>query len=122
MRAVLTTAAVAILLAACSSGDSQASDFCDDLTDAQTQLATLDQTDSAALADAVDRLNAVDPPDDIADSYRAVLDVYTAIVDNDASLTDPALATQFADVRTHIDRIDQYITDTCTDERAPDQG
>jgi hypothetical protein len=122
MRVVLTTATVALLLTACSDGGTEARDFCDDLSNVRGQLATLGQGDPAAFADVVDRLETIDPPDEIADSYRAVLEVYTAIADDgEATLTDPEFGTRFADVRADIDRIDEYISDTCTDERAPDR-
>jgi hypothetical protein len=115
-KAIAIVATALVIGTGCGSDDSSAETFCDNLEDVQGQLNALDQADPTALDAAADTLSDLDPPDEIADSYDNVVDVYTAAADDDGSLTDPALATKFADVRNDITRIDDYITDTCTDE------
>jgi hypothetical protein len=70
--------------------------------------------DSGALAAAVDDLDDIDPPDQVADAYRQVLDAYRAVAEA-GSITDPDVAGHLADAQTATERIDDFVRQNCTD-------
>lgn len=117
MRNTIAVAATALIIGSgCGNDGASTESFCDDLDGVQSHLSELALNDPSTLDSTVDALDDVDPPDEIAGSYNAVLDVYTSLADDGGSITDPALATEFADVRSEITRIDDFITDNCTSE------
>jgi hypothetical protein len=119
MRTTRTTgvalaAVLALGLGACGGGgDDGAPDFCDELTDANEQLADIAQASPNQVGDIVDALEDIDPPGEVEDAYNNVLDLYRRIADGDAALTDPALATDFANVQTDIQQIQDFTADEC---------
>jgi hypothetical protein len=118
MRTTRTTAAalaasVGLGLGACGGGGDDAQDFCDELTGANEQLADLSQASPDQVDEIVDALEGIDPPGEIDDAYDRVLDLYRQIADGDAALTDPALATDFANVQTDIQQIQDFTTEEC---------
>lgn len=114
-RLAATTVVLAVTTA-CGSDGNSAEPFCDDLIAAQDQLTTVDQMDPNSLRDTVDVLEEINPPDEIADSYDAIVEVYSAIASDEGSVTDPSLATKFADIGNDIRSIDEFVTESCTDE------
>lgn len=117
MPRTLTTAAVALavaLAASCSSGDNSADAFCTDIADTQDDLLNAATADPGTIADG---LAQTDPPDEIADAYNNVLDLYQDIRDNPDALTNPDNATRFADLNQDITAIEDYIRTTCDPDR-----
>jgi hypothetical protein len=108
-------AVLALGLSACGGGGDDAQDFCDELTDANQQLADIAQASPDQVDEIVDALGDIDPPGEIEDAYNNVLNLYRRI----AVLTDPALATDFANVQTEIAEIQDFTTEEC--ERASDE-
>jgi len=124
MRTTRTTgvalaAVLALGLGACGGGGDDAQDFCDELTDANEQLANLAQASPDQVDEIVDALEDIDPPGEIDDAFDRVLDLYRQISDGDAALTDPALATDFANVQNDIQQIQDFTADEC--ERADEE-
>jgi hypothetical protein len=112
-------AVLALGLGACGGGGDGAQNFCDELTDANEQLAEIAQASPDQIDEIVDALNDIEPPGEIDDAYNNVLDLYRRIADGDAALTDPALATDFANVQTELQQIQDFTSEEC--ERADDE-
>jgi hypothetical protein len=118
MRHLPTAFAAVLVLAACSGDNDGDQAFCDDLGDTRDQLTDLAATagaDPDSLAAAVDDLDALDPPDEIADAYQQVIDAYTAVADT-GSITDPDIAGRLADAQTAAAEIDAYVRQECATE------
>lgn len=119
MRKALAIIAITIVAAAGCGGDGGSTEsFCEDLTEVRTHLDALDQNDPDALDEAVAALDGIDPPSEISDAYDNVLELYKIMAENDASVTDPNIATRFADLREDITKIDDFTTENCADPRS----
>lgn len=119
MRKVLAITAITVAAAAGCGGDGGSTEsFCEDLTEVRAHLDVLDQNDPQALDEAVAVLDDIDPPGEISDAYDNVLELYKIVADNDASVTDPDLATRFADLREDITKIEDFTTENCVDPRS----
>ena len=116
---------VAALLAACGGdGDDGATEqFCDEYTAVEDELADVDFEDPEALTDAIDRLSELDPPDEIADEFRAVIElnqeIYSASDEIDVSDPDAAaqLQEEFAEraeaLEEESEKLDDFLTEEC---------
>lgn len=87
----------AAALPACGGDDGSAAEqFCEDYRSLEDELAGVDIDDLEAAADLFDQLADLDPPDEIADEFRAVVElnqeVYSA--GEDVDLSDPAAAAE----------------------------
>jgi hypothetical protein len=111
MRPSLIAGAVAaaLVIAACGggggSGDVEA--FCSEYKQVEQELAQLDDSDPDAVDAVFDRIDDLDPPDEIKDEFRAMIEfnrtVYTA--GQEVDLDDPEAA----------DRLQQEVTERAAD-------
>jgi hypothetical protein len=111
MRPSLIAGAVAaaLVIAACGggggSGDVEA--FCSEYKQVEQELAQLDDSDPDAVDVVFDHIDDLDPPDEIKDEFRAMIEfnrtVYTA--GQEVDLDDPEAA----------DRLQQEVTERAAD-------
>ena len=128
MRPSLIAGAVAgaVLLAACGGGGSSSADvedFCSEYKEVEDQLAELDDSDPDAVDELFDRIDDLDPPDEIRDDFRAMTEfnrmVYSASQDID--LDDPDAAAEFQERFTEqaedLDevsaKVNDYLSEHC---------
>ena len=113
----------AAALQACGGDDSSATEqFCEDYRSLEDDLADVDIDDPAAAADLFDRLADLDPPDEIADEFRAVVELnqeaYSA--GEDVDLSDPEAAAelqeQFSDRAAELDEESQAVEGFLSEE------
>lgn len=104
---------------ACGGGSEGTVAFCDDLSTIEESLDPFQQDEVKGITDIADTLEAIYPPDEIAEAYDNIVEVYRSM-DDEQSITDPAFATRFADVSSDISEVQAYITDHCTDEDPSD--
>jgi protein subunit release factor A len=116
---------VAALLAACGGDgdDGAAEQFCDEYTAVEDELADVDFEDPEALTDAIDRLSELDPPDEIADEFRAVIELNQEIysASDEVDVSDPEAAAQlqeeFAEraeaLEEESEELDDFLTEEC---------
>ncbi len=118
-------AAAALVIAACGGG-SDAGDveaFCTEYKEVEEQLAQLDDSDPDAVDAVFDRIDDLDPPDDIRDEFREMIEfnrrVYTA--SQQVDLDDPEAADQLQqeltgraeDLREVSDKVNDYLMENC---------
>ena len=102
-------AAGALLIVACGGGggSNNVEAFCSEYKKVEADLADLDGSDPDAVDAVFDRIHDLDPPDEIKDEFRTMIDfnrsVYTASQDID--LSDPDAAA----------RLQQELTDKAED-------
>lgn len=112
-RPTTTSAVVALALtvaAACSSEPATADSFCEDVAEVQDELLAADAPDSEEILDTLDDAR---PPDEIADAYDNVLNIYEDIGADQDALTDPSAATRIADFDDDIATVEDYLRDHC---------
>jgi outer membrane murein-binding lipoprotein Lpp len=123
--------ACALLLAGCSSEDDQRQEaFCDQVPDLLSEItddvnAVYSDPQSApqVLDEAVDRLEAVDPPEAAADVWSDLVSSWRALADllDEADLTDPSANADLAprlqelqgDLVSSGEAVDEYGEATC---------
>jgi hypothetical protein len=119
-------AAATVLLAGCGASEEEERQaaFCEDvpdlLTDVTAQLegATAEPEQAPGIVgDAVERLEAVDPPEDVADEWQALVEAWTGMRDllNEVDLTDPSANTEFVGEATRLQE-DLVSTGSAIDE------
>lgn len=131
MRAAPTglAAALALLaataLAACGDDEGSAAteSFCEEYTQLEEELSGTDYEDPAAVGDAFDRIAELDPPDEIAEEFRAVIalnqEIYSA--SDGADLSDPEAASELqeqfseraAELEEESQKVDDFLTEEC---------
>ena len=114
----------AIALPACGSddGSSATESFCEEYRALEDDLADVDIDDPEAASEAFDRLAGLDPPDEIADEFRAVVEliqeIYSASADVD--LSDPEAAAQlqeqFSDRAAELEEESQAVEGFLSEE------
>jgi hypothetical protein len=127
MRPSLIAGAVAaaLVIAACGggggSGDVEA--FCSEYKQVEEELAQLDDSDPDAVEAVFDRIDDLDPPDEIKDEFRRMTEfnrtVYAASEDID--LNDPDAAAQLQEEFTEqaeeldevSDEVNDYLSENC---------
>jgi hypothetical protein len=130
VRAASTRSAAAGVLAAaaltaCGSdgGSSATESFCEEYRQIEEELAEVDFEDPAALSEAFDRMSELDPPDEIADDFRAVVElnreVYSA--GDGVDLSDQEAATELqeqlseraTDLEDESQNVDEFLAEEC---------
>ena len=114
----------AAALPACGGDDASATEqFCEDYRSLEDDLADVDIDDPEAATDLFDRLADLDPPDEIADEFRAVVElnqeVYSA--GEDVDLLDPEAAAelqqQISDRAAELDEesraVEGFLSEEC---------
>jgi len=119
-------AAGALLIAACGGGGSSEASvrsFCSEYKKVEADLADLDGSDPDAVDAVFDRIHDLDPPDEIKDEFRTMIDfnrsVYTASQDIDLSDPDAAarlqqdLTDKAEDLNDVSDKVNNYLSEHC---------
>ncbi|MFW3168972.1 hypothetical protein [Geodermatophilus sp. CPCC 206100] len=134
-RSVLTVAAplaAALLLTGCGSSEEEQRQaaFCEDVptlledVTADMQAVTSDpQTAPDVVGEAVDRLEAVEPPAGVADEWAALVDAWSGMRDllGRVDLEDPSANTEFVEEATQLqedlvstgDAVDEWGQENC---------
>ena len=119
-------AAAALLLAGCgaSEDEERQAAFCEDVPDllsdvtAELEGVTADPEQAPAIvSDAVERLEAVEPPQDVADEWQDLVTAWSGMRDllNEVDLTDPSANTEFVGEATQLQE-DLVSTGSAVDE------
>ncbi|MGY1637018.1 hypothetical protein ACI78V_10230 [Geodermatophilus sp. SYSU D00742] len=106
-------AAVALVLAGCggSAEEERRAAFCEEVPDllsdvtAELEGVTAEPEQAPAIVgDAVERLEAVEPPEDVADEWQALVQAWTGMRDllGEVDLTDPSANTEFVGEATRL--------------------
>ena len=124
-RLVAVAALVAAAaLPACGGGDddSASESFCEEYRALEDELAGVDIEDPEAATEAFDRLAELDPPDEIADEFRAVVQLNQEIFSagEGVDLSDPEAAAelqeQFSDRAAELEEESQAVEGFLTEE------
>ena len=97
-----------------SAGDG--ADFCTEMIEVQTELGALSSADPQGLDDVVARLEAVEPPGEVAEAYQSVVAGYAAMADA-GGFEDPAAQEALVEAQEDMAVLYQYMADNC--EEAP---
>ena len=119
-------AAAAVLLAGCggSEEEERQAAFCEDVPDLLSDVTARLEGASAEpeqapgiVGDAVERLEAVDPPADAADEWQALVEAWTGMRDllDRVDLTDPSANTEFVGEATQLQE-DLVATGSAVDD------
>lgn len=98
--------------AAGGGGDTES--FCDAYTALDEEMSELDVSDTEAFGEAFDeavgRMEALDPPAEIADDWETMMDALSEI-----DMSDPTsiAGDDFADAEAASERIDSFLTEEC---------
>jgi hypothetical protein len=124
------TAVAALLVGACSDGDSgsSAEAFCKDYKDLNKDLAGVDSSDPEAVAAGFRQLDALEPPEEIADEYHKIVDLAKDAMAalNDLDRNDPEAVAkaqeQFADRQEELqgasDKVQKFLAEECNIDTA----
>jgi len=118
-RRVLGLAAVPALMvgfAACGDDDDSAGGgFCDQAESLNETFDEIDDPTSEQFGDALDRIRAMDPPEEIADDWNQLVTALDGLEDIDLENPDPeALAALDTDeMQQASDRVDEYMSEEC---------
>jgi hypothetical protein len=93
-------------------------DFCTEMIDVQAELGALSSGNPEGLDDVVARLQAVEPPSEIADAYRSVVAGYAAMADGDG-FTDPAGQEELVKAQEDMAELYEYMSENCEEPAAP---
>jgi len=118
-------AAAALVIAACGGGSGSGSveDFCSEYKQVEEELAQLDDSDPDAVDALFDRIDDLDPPDEIKDEFQTMTEfnrtVYLA--SQDVDLDDPEAAAQlqeqFTEQAEDLDevsnKVNDYLSENC---------
>jgi len=118
-------AAAALVIAACGggSGSGDVEAFCSEYKKVEEELAELDDSDPDAVDAVFDRIDDLDPPDEIKDEFRAMIEfnrtVYAA--SQDVDLDDPEAADRLQQEFTEraeglneaSDKVNDYLLENC---------
>jgi hypothetical protein len=127
---VVFTAVAALLIGACSDGDggSSAEAFCKDYTDLNKDLADVDSSDPEAVAAGFRKLDALKPPEEIADEYHKIVDLAQDAMAalNDIDTNDPEAVAQaqeqFADRQEELqgasEKVQKFLEEKCNIDTA----
>jgi len=115
---------VAAALPACGGGDddSATESFCEEYRALEDELADVDIDDPEAATEAFDRLADLDPPDEIADEFRAVVELNQEVFSagEGVDLSDPEAAAelqeQFSDRLAELEDESQAVEGFLTEE------
>jgi len=117
-RRVLGLAAVPALMvgfAACGDDDSAGGGFCDQAESLNETFDEIDDPTSEQFGDALDRIRAMDPPEEIADDWNQLVTALDGLEDIDLENPDPdalaALDTE--EMQQASDRVDEYMSEEC---------
>ncbi|MBB3084728.1 hypothetical protein [Geodermatophilus sabuli] len=119
-------AVAALLLAGCgaSEDEERQAAFCEDvpdlLSDVTAELEAVSAEPEQApgiVGDAVERLEAVDPPEDVADEWQDLVTAWSGMRDllGEVDLTDPSANTEFVGEATQVQE-DLVATGSAVDE------
>jgi hypothetical protein len=119
-------AAAALVLAGCgaSEGEERQAAFCEDVPDllsdvtAELEGVTAEPEQAPGIVgDAVERLEAVDPPEGVADEWQDLVTAWSGMRDllNEVDLTDPSANTEFVGEATQLQE-DLVSTGSAVDE------
>ena len=120
-RRVLGLVAVPALLvglAACGDDDDDSAsggDFCDQAESLNETFEQIDDPTSAEFGEALDRIRAMDPPEEIADDWNQLVQALEGFEDIDLENPDPeVLATlDSEEIQAAGDRVDDYLAEEC---------
>jgi hypothetical protein len=120
-RRVLGLVAVPALLvglAACGDDDDDSAsggDFCDQAESLNETFEQIDDPTSAEFGEALDRIRAMDPPEEIADDWNQLVQALEGFENIDLENPDPeALAAlDSEEMQAAGDRVDDYLADEC---------
>lgn len=127
MRRTLIALAVTgslVLIAGCGDGDGGSSAaFCSDFQKLQDDMANVDTNDQEAIDEGFRRLEGLDPPEEIADEYRQIVQLAKDANDaaQDIDLKDPAAVAEtqaeFAQREQELEaaskKVDDFLTNEC---------
>jgi hypothetical protein len=128
MRRTLIALAVTgslVLIAGCGDGDGNggsAAAFCSDFQKLQDDMANVDTNDQEAIDEGFRRLEELDPPEEIADEYRQIVelakDANDAAQDIDLGNAEDVAKTQqeFAQREQELEAASQKVDDFLTNE------
>ena len=118
-RALGLVAVPALLvgLAACGDDDDGAGggDFCDQAESLNETFEQIDDPTSAEFGEALDRIRAMDPPEEIADDWNQLVQALEGFEDIDLENPDPeALAAlDSEEMQASGARVDEYLAEEC---------
>jgi Asp-tRNA(Asn)/Glu-tRNA(Gln) amidotransferase C subunit len=122
MRRLVAGVAVAgLLMAAGCGGDddgtsSEAIDeFCDGFNDVNERFSDINVTDQVALAEALDMLRNLDPPEEIADEYEKVLEGFEKLSEIDITDRNAVAEVQedLPDAEEAFNTVGQFVEEEC---------
>jgi hypothetical protein len=121
---VIAGLVAAVALPACGGDDGSSTEqFCEDYRSLADEVADVDMDDPEAAADLFDRLAELDPPDEIADEFQAVVELNQEVLSasEGVDLTDQEAAAelqeQLSDQVAELDEegqaVDGFLAEEC---------
>jgi hypothetical protein len=118
---VAGVAVAGLLMAAGCGGDddgtsSEAIDeFCDGFNDVNARFSDINVTDQDALAEALDMLRNLDPPEEIADEYEKVLEGFQKLSEIDITDRNAVAEVQedLPDAEEAFNTVGQFVEEEC---------
>jgi protein subunit release factor A len=117
-------AAAALVIASCNDGGSDDVEaFCSEYQQVEEELSQLDQSDADAVDAVFDRIDDLDPPDEIEDEFQTVTDFNRTLyaAGQEVDLDDPEAADQLQQEVTEraeeldevSDKVNDYLLESC---------
>jgi hypothetical protein len=118
-RRIVGLAAVPALLAglaACGDDDEGAGgDFCEQARSVDSAFDEIDDPSSADFSEAIDRLQEMDPPAEIAEEWDQLMSSLDAFEDIDLENPDPEALAELdtEEMQEASDKVDEYMSEEC---------